>query len=176
MESGQNKDPSKEEKETSDVFRNAGIFASRRLRDFALKWVELRCAKAFVSLVALTNGPPCPRVSARFSSFPFSSRFDRVSSVTGFSRSFSVLLPIAVPPCETIVPRIFPVHPVPDLTPAFPSRQEKQAHPIQSPILHVSVAPLGLELVLRFLPGVPFGHPRLAYKPAQHLTVAPSGG
>jgi hypothetical protein len=26
-------------------------------------------------------------------------------------------------------------------------------------ILHVSVAPLGLELVLRFLPGVPFGHP-----------------
>jgi hypothetical protein len=45
-----------------------------------------------------------------------------------------------------------------------------------SPILHVSVAPLGLELVLRFLPGVPFGHPRLAYKPAQQLTVAPSGG
>jgi hypothetical protein len=24
--------------------------------------------------------------------------------------------------------------------------------------------------------GVPFGHPRLAYKPAQHLTVAPFGG
>jgi hypothetical protein len=36
--------------------------------------------------------------------------------------------------------------------------------------------PPGLNLILRFLPGVPFGHPGLAYKPAQHLTVAPSGG
>jgi hypothetical protein len=42
-------------------------------------------------------------------------------------------------------------------------------------ILQVSVAPPGLVLILWCFPGVPFGHPRLAYKPAQHLTVAPPG-
>jgi hypothetical protein len=45
----------------------------------------------------------------------------------------------------------------------------------KTPILHVSVAPPGLAFLLWRFPGVPFGHPRLAYKPAQHLTVAPPG-
>jgi hypothetical protein len=44
-----------------------------------------------------------------------------------------------------------------------------------TPILHISVAPPGLFFFLRSFPGGPFGHPRLAYKPAKHLTVAPSG-
>jgi hypothetical protein len=43
------------------------------------------------------------------------------------------------------------------------------------PIFPVSVAPAGLEHILSTFPWVPFGHPRLAYKPAQHLTVAPGG-
>jgi hypothetical protein len=38
-----------------------------------------------------------------------------------------------------------------------------------SSILQVSVAPPGLDQILRPIPGVPFGHPRL-------LTVAPPGG
>jgi hypothetical protein len=46
----------------------------------------------------------------------------------------------------------------------------------KSSVLQVSAAPPGLTLILRRFPGVPFGHPRLAYKPAKHLTVAPSGG
>ena len=56
-------------------------------------------------------------------------------------------------------------------------KQANQADRIQSAlILHVWDAPSGLLPILWPIPGVPFGHPRLAYKPAKHLTVAPSGG
>jgi len=43
-------------------------------------------------------------------------------------------------------------------------------------ILRVSVAPPGLAHILLRFPGGPFGPPGQAYKPDQHLTVAPSEG
>jgi hypothetical protein len=39
-----------------------------------------------------------------------------------------------------------------------------------------SVAPPGLNNILRFFPGGPFGHPRLAYQACAAPYYAPSGG
>jgi hypothetical protein len=45
--------------------------------------------------------------------------------------------------------------------------REINIFPRSPPILHVSVAPPGLEHVLRSFPGVPFGHPRTSGNPEE---------